>query len=99
MGCMQSRPNRVEVVSFERSKVSGRFRPLQFNQWVSGHPVWDSGPTPRDLSNETAPILFGSDCIDPILLQFQVEISDWHSESETVECGQSVNCGLCDTET
>jgi hypothetical protein len=47
------------------SKLSGHFRSLKLNDWVSGHPVLDSGPTPRHLSNETTPVLFGGDCIDP----------------------------------
>jgi hypothetical protein len=69
-------PMQIHVKLLEkRSKLSGYFRSLKSNGWVSGHPVWDSGPTPRDLLNETTPVLFGGDCIDPICYRFNENIS------------------------
>jgi len=50
----------------KRSELSEPFHSWKFDKWVSDHPVWDSGPTRQDLSNETTPSLFGFDWIHPI---------------------------------
>ena len=63
-------PGFSPIASALRSKLFEPFCSSKFNEWISGHSVWDSGPTGREISIDAWLDWFQNFGTDPIIGSF-----------------------------